>query len=79
MTSQHQRRNNNEAQRWDSLPEPVCQPPDRNIPKACAMQQLAGHKPVGTSYNKLNAGVLAQAGAPRQRHARLIQPHLIEA
>jgi hypothetical protein len=32
MTSQHQRRNNNKAQRWDSLPGPVCQQPDKNSP-----------------------------------------------
>jgi hypothetical protein len=81
MTSQHQRQNSNQAQRWDGLPEPVCQQPDQNIPKGCTLQQLAGHqrKPVVTSGNKLNARVLAEAGVPRQQDARLIQPHMIEA
>ena len=74
MTSQ-QRRNNNEAQRWDSLPGPVCQQPDKDGPRACAMQQLAGHqrKPMGAFKNKPNARVLLEAGV------RLDQPDMIPA
>ena len=41
MNSQHQR-NNDEGQLGDGLPRPVCQEPDKNSPKGCAMQQLAG-------------------------------------
>ena len=75
MTSQHQRRNNNEAQRWDSLPGPVCQQPDKNGPRGCAMQQLAGHqrKPMGAFKNKPNTRVLLEAGV------RLDQPDMIPA
>jgi len=80
MTSQHPRPNTNETQRWDGLPEPVCQQPDKNIPKGCAMQQLAGHqRPVGTSNNKLTARGLPEAAVSRQQDARLIQPDMIEA
>jgi len=81
MTSQHPRPNYNEAQRWDGLPEPVCQQPDKNIPKECAMQQSAGHqrKPVAASNNKLTARVLPGAAVSRQQDARLIQPDMIEA
>jgi len=45
------------------------------------MQQLAGdqRKPVAASNNKPTARVLPEAGVPRRQHARLIQPHLIEA
>ena len=78
MTSQRQ--NHNQAQRWGGLPEPVCQQPDKNIPKGCAMQQLAGHqRPVGTSNNKLTARGLPEAAVSRQQDARLIQPDMIEA
>jgi hypothetical protein len=81
MTSQPPRQNNNEAQRCDGLPGPVCQQPDKNIPKGCAMQQLAGHrrKPVGASNNKRNARALRDADMPRQQDARLIQPEMVEA
>jgi hypothetical protein len=80
MTSQQQRRNNNEARRGDSLPAPACQQPDKNTAKACAMQQLAGHqrKPAAALKSTLQAPVPPEAGVPRQ-DARRHQPHLIRA
>jgi len=63
MTSQHQRRNNSEDQLGDGLPRPVCQQPDKNSPKECAMQQLAGNQsPWGAFKNRL-ALVLLTASA----------------
>ena len=79
MTSQHPRPNTNETQRWDGLPEPVCQQPDKNTPEGCAMQQLAGHqrKPVGAFKRTLNAPVWADA--LRRPEEQLDQPHMIRA
>jgi hypothetical protein len=80
MTRQHQPQNCNEAQRWDTLPEPVCQQPDKSISKVCAMQQLPGHQSkLVAATNKLNARVLTETRVPWRRDARLMQPHLIEA
>ena len=63
MTNQQQR---NYSQLMDSLPELVCQEPDKNRAQACAMHQLVGHqkKPV-----RAEVGGLRRQDMPHnQRH-----------
>jgi hypothetical protein len=60
-----QKSTNNGPVIGNSLPTPVCQQPDKNSPKGCAMQQLAGNqrKPAGPSKNTLNAVMLLAPSA----------------
>jgi hypothetical protein len=62
MTSERER-NDNETQRGDSLPGPVCQQPDKNSPIGCSMQQLVGHqrKSIGSVKKTLALAMLEAA------------------